>query len=596
MLTGKYVNKYYLKYWYFFLLGILALVAVDVAQLFEPEYLGEIVDCLSGGGADLTLIKEICLKLLLVAGVMFAGRMLWRFTLFNASQRIEAGLRREMFLKAERLSQKYYHETKVGSVMSWFTTDLETIEEYLGFGTVQMVDAFFLGILVIIKMIMMDWVLSIFAFIPMVLIVLWGALVKKFMALKWDERQKEYDRLYDFAQENFTGIRVIKAFVKETSEIHAFSKVARKNRDTNVSFVKVSVFFDVVIALIIAAILSMILGFGAWFVYGFSTGNAVVILGHTVELTAGQLVTFVGYFDTLVWPLIAMGSLVTMFSRAKTSMKRVEAFLNAEEDIKNPENAIKLENVKGEIEFKELTFEYPGKGLPSIENISLKINAGETIGIVGRIGCGKSTLVTMLSRLYNVPRGTVFIDGVDIMDCDIDTVRKNVAVVPQDNFLFSDTVSGNIGFSEEKPEPEKIIEAAKFADVHDNIEAFREGYETVTGERGVTLSGGQKQRVSIARAYLKNAPVLIMDDSVSAVDVKTEETILKNIREQRAGRTTIIIASRVSTVQGLNRILVLNEGKVEAFDTPARLAEISPTYQKMVYLQQLEEEVKGGAD
>lgn len=594
MLTGKYINKYYLRYWYLFLLGIFALIAVDYAQLFEPEFLGQIVDHLKGENISMDFIGNICGKLIIVAAVMFGGRMLWRYTLFNASQRIEAGIRREMFLKSERLSQKYYHETKVGSIMSWFTTDLETIEEYLGFGTVQMVDAFFLGILVIIKMIRMDWVLSLFAFIPMILIIVWGALVEKFMAMKWEERQKEYDHLYDFAQENFTGIRVIKAFVKETSEIHAFAKVARKNKDTNVSFVRVSVFFDVVIEVIIAAILSLILGFGAWFVYSGATGSPVVILGHAVNMSAGNLVTFIGYFDTLIWPLIAMGSLVTMFSRARTSMKRVEDFLNAEEDVTNPENAVVLQDIKGDIEFRNLTFSYPGKEITALQNVSFKINAGETIGVVGRIGCGKSTVVNLLCRLFNVEKGTVFIDGHDIMECDIPSVRDNIAVVPQDNFLFSDTVKGNIAFSDASASDESVRDAAVFADVHENIEGFKDGYDTVTGERGVTLSGGQKQRVSIARAYLKDAPILIMDDSVSAVDVKTEETILKNIHENRRGKTTVVIASRVSTVQHMSRILVLNDGGVEGFDTPERLMETSPTYQKMVYLQELEAEVEGG--
>ena len=594
MLLSKYINKYYLKYWYLFVIGIMSLVAVDIAQMFEPEYLGALVDHMSGGHADLGFIGGICVKLLIVAAVMFAGRMLWRFALFSASQRMEAGIRCQMFMKSERLSQKYYHETKVGSIMSWFTTDLETIEEYLGFGTVQMVDAFFLGVLVVIKMFRMDWVMAGFAMIPMILIIIWGALVEKFMALKWEERQKEYDRLYDFAQENFTGIRVIKAFVKESAEIHAFAKVARKNKDTNVSYVRVSVLFDVVIEIIIAAIFSLILGFGSWFVYGAVTGSPIAVFGHEIVLSAGELVTFFGYFDTLIWPLIAMGSLVTMFSRARTSLKRVEAFLEAEEDIVNPENALKLENVKGDIEFRNLTFSYPGKEINALNDVSFRINAGETIGVVGRIGRGKSTIVSLLCRLFNVEKGTLFIDGHDIMDCDIQSVRDAIAVVPQDNFLFSDTVAGNISFADAGATREKIEESAVFADVHDNIAAFKDGYETVTGERGVTLSGGQKQRVSIARAYLKNAPILIMDDSVSAVDVKTEETILRNIHEQRAGKTTIVIASRVSTVQHMSRILVLAHGGVEAFDTPERLAQTSPTYQKMVMLQELEAEVEGG--
>ena len=448
MLFGKYINKYYLKYWYFFLIGIASLVVIDYVQLYQPEYLGAIVDHLSSGSpVDKSFITGICLKLLLIAGIMFAGRMIWRYTLFNASQRIEAGLRRDMFKKSERLSQNYYHETKVGSIMSWFTTDLETIEEFCGFGTVQLVDSIFLGLLVIYKMILLDWVLALFALIPMILIVVWGALVEKFMALKWEERQKEYDHLYDFTQENFTGIRVIKAFVKETSEIRAFAKVAKKNRDTNISFVRVSVFFDVVIELIIAIITALILGFGSWFVYSTVTGAPIVVFGHSIEFTAGSLITFIGYFETLIWPLIALGSIVTMYSRSRTSLKRVSDFLDAEEDVTDAPDAHTLENVRGEIEFRNCTFEYPSKkGLKMLDGVSFKINAGENIGVVGRIGTGKTTLLSILLRLYNVERGTVFIDGHDIMDCTLASVRDSIALVPQDNFLFSDTVANNIAF------------------------------------------------------------------------------------------------------------------------------------------------------
>ena len=594
MLFTKYLNKYYARYWYFFLVGIFALVAVDYVQLFQPEFLGELVDSLKEGRATAESVVSIVLKLLVVAGVMFFGRMLWRYTLFNASLRIQAGLRREMFLKSERLSPTYYHATKVGSIMSWFTTDLDTIEEFTGFGTVQLVDAFFLGILVILRMFRLDWALALLSMIPMVLIIVWGGLVEKYMALKWEERQGEYDKLYDFTQENFTGIRVIKAFVKETSEIHAFAKVAKKNADCNVSFVRVSVLFDVIIELIIALISAMILGFGGWFVYSSVMGNPISIFGHAINLTAGGLVTFFGYFDTLIWPMIALGSLVTMRSRAKASMKRVSAFLDADEDVRNPENPVVLTDVRGGIEFRHLTFSYPGVDMKILDDVTLSIKPGETIGVVGRIGRGKTTLVTLLTRLYNVPRGTVFIDGVDIMDCEIASVRNAVALVPQDSFLFSAPIRDNVGFSRDNPSAESVREAAEFADVASNIEEFKDGYETVTGERGVTLSCGQKQRVSLARAYLKDAPIMILDDSVSAVDLKTEEKILRNIREKRAGKTTVVVASRVSTVSHFSRIIVLSDGRVEAFDTPENLLKISPTYRKMVYLQELEKEVEGG--
>lgn len=596
MLLGKYLNKYYLKYWYMFIVGVLSLVTIDYMQLFLPRYLGDIVNILnSEGPVDVEAVGVLCLRLLGIAGIMFLGRMLWRFTLFTASFKIESGLRREMFIKSERLSQRYYNETKVGSIMSWFTTDLEEIQDYTGFGTVQIVDSIFLGLLVIVNMFRMDWVMAAFAMIPMVLIFVWGMLVEKFTAQRWTERQEKYDKMYDFTQENFTGISVIKAFVKETSEIHAFGKVAKANKKANLDYVKVHIVFDTLIELIIGLILSLIMGFGAWFVFSFIQGSPIAIFGHEIRMNAGNLVTFIGYFDSLIWPMIALGMLVSQLGRAKASLKRVTAFLDTPEDVKNCENAAVLSDVKGDIEFKNFSFSYPSK--PDIEvlkNVSFKINAGELIGVVGRVGSGKTTLLTALSRLYNLQEGTLFIDGNDIMKCDIASVRDSVAFVSQDSFLFSSTVGKNISFSKPDATEEEIKAAARFADVAENIEAFPDGYDTVTGERGVTLSGGQKQRVSIARAYLKDAPVLILDDSVSAVDVRTEEHILDNIRNQRKGRTTIIIASRVSSVAHADRILVLKDGEVEAFDTPAALSACSPTYAKMVELQALEDEIKGG--
>ena len=600
MLFERHMRKYYRKYWWMYLIGIISLIAVDFVQLYVVEFLGDLVGLVKNPPLNVEeKINHIVLVLVGVALVMFAGRMAWRFTLFNAAKRIESGMRHEMFCKGERLSQKYYHENKVGSIMSWFTTDLESIEEYCGFGTVTIVDAFFLGALVVYRMVRLDWVLACMAFIPMLLIIIWGFLVERFMTKLWKERQEHYDRLYDYTQETFTGIRVIKAFVKENAQLHTFAKIARKNKDKNITFARVSVIFDLLIEFIIAAVMALVLGIGGWAVYSTITGNPMVVFRHEILLDAASLVKFTGYFDALIWPLIAMGQIVAMRSRAKASLKRVATFLDAEEDIKNPLNAYVLGSeakVEGKITFNHFSFHYPdaASGIQSLTDVTFEINPGETIGIVGKIGCGKTTLVNALLRLYNVDKGSILIDGHDLMECDVASIRDAIAYVPQDNFLFSDKISNNIAFSNRKMNVQDIQNAALFADVHENIESFKNGYDTVSGERGVTLSGGQKQRISIARAYVKDAPIMIMDDSVSAVDVKTEETILKNIHEKRKGKTTIVIASRVSTVSKLDRILVLKDGSVEAFDTPKNLLNISPTYKRMVYLQELEKEVEGG--
>ena len=599
MLFGRYINKYYLKYAIFFIIGVAALVMVDIAQLFVPEYLGEVVDILTKSGNALTdelkaRILYIIIATVVIAGVMMLGRMLWRFTIFHASFKIEAGLREQMFLKASRLSQRYYHENKVGTVMAWFTNDIEVISDFFGWGTIMLVDAAFMSIFVIVKMVMLDWVLSIIAFVPIILIVVWGVFVEKFMSIKWDLRQKSFDDLYDFSQETFTGIGVIKAFVKETQQIHAFAKLAKKDKDVNVSFARLSVAFDVCIELIIAVIVAIIMGFGGWFVYGFATGTPVVIFNHAIKMELGHLITFMGYFDILIWPMIALGQIISMHSRAQTSLKRITTFLDEKEEVCNKEGAVVLSDVKGKITFNNFSFTYPGSNNPSLKNISLEIKEGETVGIVGKIGCGKTTLVNSLLRLYNVADNAIKIDDINIMDCNIQSVRDVIAYVPQDNFLFSDKIKNNIAFSNSEMVMDKVVESANFADVHNDIYGFREGYETVSGERGVTLSGGQKQRISIARAYAKDAPIMILDDSVSAVDVKTEETILHNIREARKGKTTLVVASRVSTVSHLDKIIVLNDGELEAFGSHKELLETSPTYQKMVYLQKLEEEMEGG--
>lgn len=596
MLFGKYINKYYLKYWAFFLIGIIFLIVVDYLQLYVPEFLGQIIDFFDNGSVagHEKEIGQIIIYVILVSFGMFFGRVVWRLSIFHASTGIEASLRQEMFLKSERLSQRYYHETKVGNIISWFTTDLETIEEFFGWGTIMLVDASFLSLFVLIKMFILDWALTLITLIPILLIVVWGAIVEKFMSMKREYRQKETDRLYDFTQENFTGIRVIKAFVKENSQLFAFSKIAKRNKDVNIDFVRISVIFDVLISIIIALITSIILGFGGYFVYLTIKGIPLVIFGKEILFSAGNLVTFIGYFDLLIWPMMALGQIFTMRSRAKTSLKRVSNFLDQEEEIKNVDNPIFIKNIKGKIEFKNFSFTYPNGQENSLKNISFVVNPGETIGIVGKIGSGKTTLVNSLLRLYNIDNDKIFIDDVDLMRCDITSLRNEIAYVPQDNFLFSDKVSNNISFGRRNASFEKIRDAAIFADVNDNIVNFKEGYDTVSGERGVTLSGGQKQRISIARAYIKESPIMIMDDSVSAVDVKTEETILKHIKENRKNMTTLVVASRISTVMNLDKILVLDEGKVVGYDSHKELIKTCPVYQKMVYLQELEREVEGG--
>ncbi|MCR5079246.1 MAG: ABC transporter ATP-binding protein/permease [Bacilli bacterium] len=587
MLLGKILSKYYKRYWYLFLIGVLTLLVTDYVQTLIPESLGNIVDLFQSGESD---IKEPVLKIVLtvviVAFGVGIGRAIWRIVLFQASSRIEMGIRDEMFSKSQRLSQSYLHQNPVGNILNWFSTDIEEITDFLGWGTVMLVDAFFMSAIVIVKMYLVNWLVATIIIIPMLLIVAWGVLVERIMSSIWNMRQKSNDELYDFSQENISGLRVIKAFVKEKQQLRAFSKVAQKNREINVKFARISVLFDVSIEVIIGAIFSIALCLGGYLVWRAFGGDPL----WGINLKSGELVSLIGYFSSLIWPMIALGQVIAMRSRAKTSLKRITTFIESKEDIYDCEDAVELKDVKGHIEVKDLTFRYSDGNRDVLSHVSFEVKEGETIGVVGKIGSGKSTLSVLFGRVHNVPEGSIFIDGVDIMKATLHSLRSNIAYVPQDNFLFSDEVGNNIGFCKEDATEQEIEEAARFACIDGDIKGFADGYHTLNGERGVSLSGGQKQRISIARAYLKDAPILVMDDSVSAVDVKTEEEILNSIKEKRKGRTTILIASRVSTVSSLDKILVLKRGVVEAFGSHEELLKVSPTYQKMVMLQELEGE------
>ena len=595
MLFGKYINKYYKKYGLGILLGIFFLICVDIIQLFIPDLIGKLVELFEDGYNPDKVAQQVQfygLEILLISLAMFFGRIVFRLFLFGSSTKITEGLRQDMFEKSQRLDQTYYHANKIGNVMSWMTSDTEEIQEYLGWGTVMLVDGFFMTGLVLVRMFMKNWMLTLFILLPLILIIIWGLLVEKVMAKLWNTRQSVFDNLYDYCEETFTGIRVIKAFLKETKQLLHFSIIAKKNKDADIKLGVVSVLFDAVIIVLIEGIISLIIGLGGWFVYLAATGNPAHIFGLELTLTTAELVTFLNYFIILIWPLIALGSVITMHARAKTSYKRIARFMDAEEVIKDKENAIELKDVKGKIEFRNLSFSYEGDDNYILKDISFVINPGESVGVVGRVGSGKTTIVNLLSRLYNVEEKTLFFDDEDVMDCAVKSVRQAVATVPQDNFLFSLSVEDNIKFGKENATFEDVKKAAAFSDVAKDIEGFTNKYNSLTGERGISLSGGQKQRISISRAFLKDAPIMILDDSVSSVDIDTEEKILENISKLRNGKTTIIISSRVSTVSKLDKIVVLNEGKLEAFDTPKNLMKLSPTYKKMVELQKLEDELK----
>ena len=587
MIFGKHINRYYLRYGGWLLLGILSLLVIDVFQLKIPELYRMVINGMNNGtveyqGAtvpfDMTfLLDHICLPLIIIIVSMAFCRFLWRICFFGSAVKLETDLRNRMFDHAKDLSRQYYQVNKVGNMMSLFTNDLDTVQECFGSGVLMLFDALLLGGLALIKMFRMDPVLTLFSMIPMVFLMFAAMIVGKHMMKKWDRRQAAFSDLSDFSQESFSGIAVIKAFVKEGLELMAFRKINEKNEETNVDYTRTSVLLRICVTLFVESVICVILGYGGYLVWRGA-------------FDAGQLVEFISYFTSIVWPVMAVSELVEMSSRGKASLKRISELLDAPIDVYDREGVAELEGVKGKIEFKNLSFRYPDGEFDALTDVSFTINAGENVGLVGKTGAGKTTLVDLILRTYNVPDGTVFVDGHDVNDVTIRSVRAASAYVPQDNFLFSDTIASNIAFGVDNAPHDGIENAAKLSDVHGNIVDFQLGYDTVLGERGVTVSGGQKQRISIARALMKDAPILILDDSVSAVDTKTEKIILENLRTTRAGRTTILIAHRISTIERMDKILFLDDGRLLAVGTHEELYETCPDYRRMVDLQKLEEE------
>ena len=590
MIFGKYINRYYLKNAPVLLLGLLALLMVDYIQLLIPQFYRLVINGVNLGqvvvnGQTLPFTKEvllqyICLPMIWIVVLMVIGRFLWRICFFGSAVRVAANLRERMFDHSRQLSQQYYQVNKVGNLMSLYTNDIDTIQECFGDGILMFFDALVLGLMALYKMWRMDYRLTLLALIPALIMFGIGTVMGTAMTKRWEERQQAFSDLSDFAQENFSGIAVIKAFVKELKELMAFRKLNKQNEEINVIYTKIATLLEVLVTLFVESVICVILGYGGYLVY-------------QGRFNAGQLVEYIGYFEAIVWPIMAISMLIEKTSRGKASLNRITELLDAPIDVADRPGVQELQNPQGSVEFRHLTFRYPDGEYDVLQDISFTIHPGESVGIVGKTGAGKTALVDLLLRTYNVPDGTLFVDGKDVNTLSIHSVRAACAYVPQDNFLFSDTIAHNIGFGVDDASPEMIDHAASLADVRDNIVDFKDGYETVLGERGVTVSGGQKQRISIARALLKDAPILILDDSVSAVDTRTEKIILDNLKSSRANKTTLLIAHRISTVERLDKIIFLDDGKIEAVGPHDELYTGCPKYRRMVDLQRLEDEAGG---
>ncbi len=586
MLFDKHINRYYLKYSLWLLLGTLAIVLVDYLQLLVPNLYQMVINGINDGVVDQNgasyefnmdfLLTHICFPMIFVIIGIIICRFVWRICFFGSGIRVETDLRGRMFDHCKELSQQYYQVNKVGNLMSLFTNDLETVQDCFGSGILMLCDVIFLGGLAFYKMFRMNVWLALLSLVPLGFLFWCAMILEPKVEKKWDRRQAAFSSLSDFAQESFGGIAVIKAFVKEKKELKRFRELNRENEEANIAFTRLSVKLDIAIDLFAESVVCVILGYGGYLVWR-GTFNA------------GQLVEFIGYFNATIWPILAIAELINMTAQGKASLERIKQLLDEEVTVRDRDDVTDCGELHGTIDITNLTFRYPNANYDALCDVSLHIEAGENVGVIGRVGSGKTTLVDLLLRTYNVPDGTIAIDGHDVNSIPIRRVRASAAYVPQDNFLFSDTIENNIAFASDNVSHEGVLEAARMADIHDNIMDFTDDYSTVLGERGVTVSGGQKQRISIARALMKDAPILILDDSVSAVDVKTEKMILDNLRRTRRGKTTILIAHRITTVEQMDKIVLMDNGRILAVGTHAELYAGCEEYRTMVELQRLDD-------
>ncbi len=578
----KFAGRYIARHWWQYLLGIAALYMVDQVNVYVPEFTGNIIDGLTDGSLDMSGAMKI---VWMIAGMGLAialGRFCWRFFIFGAARSIEREMRGDMYGHLSRLSMRYFNQHKTGDLMAHFTNDLMSVRQLLGMTVITAFDATVMLVLVLMAMVQnVSPKLTIVAIIPLLVITVGDFFYGKVMHKRFKARQEAFSTLTDQVQETISGIRVIKAFVQERKELYAFAKTTEFTKGKNLHVVRLHALMMPVMDLIIGTSTLLTLLYGGY----------LAIQG---EITVGQFVAFNSYVGMLVWPMMAVGECITSISQGLASLGRIFGIFKEEPEIVDSEKTDHgITALKGEISLNHLDFAYPDMPeIPVLTDVSVTVRPGETLAILGRTGSGKSTVPSLLTRLYDVADGMLTIDGRDIKEIPLGVLRENIACVPQDNFLFSDTLQNNIAFGSADKTLSSVEHAAKMACIHDNIAEFPEQYQTVVGERGVTLSGGQKQRSSIARALMKDAPILILDDALSAVDTDTERKILDNLKTIRGGeRTTIIVAHRISTIQDADHILVLEDGEVAEYGTHEELIAGGGLYKSLFEKQQLEKQL-----
>ncbi len=575
-MKSKYIMGFFKKYLLNYILGIIALVIVDVAQTRVPIIVGNIIDGIELTNISMSSIKSSIIILFIIAGIMYAGRIVWRYFIFGTSRNIERDIRNDMFSHLEKMSAKYYQNHAPGEIMAYMTNDLDAVRMALAQGILTLFDVIALGTLTLFNMVTeIDPLLTVAAVIPLLLIALSARFMGRELFSRYSGRQEAFADLSSFIQENLSGIKIIKSFVQESKTIMSFEKVNKNTYDKNMKLMKLQTVMHPFMQMVSGIALAVAIGYGGY----------ITVQGR---ITLGDFTAFISYLGMLVWPMMAIGIMINIFTMGAASLERIENILNEKAEISDSNHTLLIDSILGDIQVNNLNYKYPETDKYVLNDISFEVKKGQTLGIIGRTGSGKTTLVNLFLRVFDPDENTVFINDTDILSIPLNVLRKSIGYVPQDNFLFSDTIANNIDFGLRRNDRDRITEAAKAAAVHENIVDFKEGYDTVIGERGVSLSGGQKQRISIARALIKDPEILILDDSVSAVDTDTEEKILKHLSETRNGKTNIIIAHRISTIQNADLIIVLEDGRIAEKGTHNELLGNKGLYHSIYEKQLLE--------
>lgn len=578
------LKEFFVRYRSRYILGVLFLVAVDALQLLVPRILGRVTDDFRAGrldGAGLVRYVGLVVGIALLVGI---GRYFWRMYIMGTARLIDYTLRNRFFAHLETLSANFFNNHKTGDLMAHATNDIHAVRHAFAQGIVLSVDAAFLTVATVAILVRtIDLRLVALGLVPLPFVAFIVTHFSRLIHSRFRKVQETFAALTDRTQENLSGIRVIKAFVQEEAEIEKFTEAAQRVVDANMHLVKIWGLFWPLVQFVAGLSFVVVLGYG----------GRLVIFG---DISLGDFVAFGGYLGMAIWPMMAIGWVVNTLQRGMASVDRLNVIFSTRPEVQDATDVVPVSELEGEVEFRNLVFAYPGESEPVLRNIDLKIPAGRTVGILGRTGSGKTTLVNLLLRLYNPGPGELLVDGIDINKIPLAVLRRDIGYVPQDNFLFSTSVRGNIGFASDDFSIEEIERAAEVAGVAGDVRGFPQGFDTVVGERGVTLSGGQKQRVAIARALVKNPRILILDDCFSAVDTETEERILRSLRGIMRERTTILISHRISTLKEADEIIVLDGGRIVERGNHESLVAAGGIYADIYERQLLEEELTSAGE